>query len=217
MVRGESRSRTVTGGTRRRSECPNWSLWYGTGTMPAPYGLNSSSNPWRCVLAGARQLGRADGRLDDRRDAELQGDREQQVPELEDRGRGHTAATTTARPRTPPAPTAGSRRAATSATHGSSASSSSPTRRSRACRARRSRSRSSASPASTSWAGEGRSASENDPCPDPDFKGVAYSAPDKGTVQGVFVAGVQYEPGPVDENAVCTEDLLTFCRPTLVR
>jgi hypothetical protein len=63
----------------------------------------------------------------------------------------------------------------------------------------------------------GQKASEDDPCPDPDFKGVAYSSPDKGTVQGVFVAGVQYEPGPVDENAVCTEDLLTFCRPTLVR
>ena len=31
-------------------ECPDWGLWYGTGTMPAPYGLNSSSNPWRCVL-----------------------------------------------------------------------------------------------------------------------------------------------------------------------
>jgi len=36
-------------------------------------------------------------------------------------------------------------------------------------------------------------------------------------VQGVFVAGVQYEPGPVDANAICTEDTLTFCRPTLVR
>ena len=64
---------------------------------------------------------------------------------------------------------------------------------------------------------KGQNASENDPCPDPDFNGVTYSLPDKGTVQGVFVAGVQYEPGPVDEDAVCTEDTLEFCRPTLVR
>ncbi len=67
------------------------------------------------------------------------------------------------------------------------------------------------------WKGQKNDGSEDDPCPDPDFKGVSYSTPDKGTVQGVFVAGVQYEPGPVDENAVCTEDTLTFCRPTLVR
>ena len=31
-------------------ECPSSGLWYSTTTMPAPYGLNSSSNPWRCVL-----------------------------------------------------------------------------------------------------------------------------------------------------------------------
>ena len=38
--------------------------------------------PLALRAAGTGKLGRADGRLDDRRDTELQGDREQQVPEL---------------------------------------------------------------------------------------------------------------------------------------
>ena len=63
----------------------------------------------------------------------------------------------------------------------------------------------------------GQNSSENDPCPDPDFNGVAYNPPDKGTVIGVFVEAVDYESGPVDPNATCFEGQLTPCRAVLVR
>ena len=64
---------------------------------------------------------------------------------------------------------------------------------------------------------QGQKASENDPCPDPDLGGVPVTTSGKGTILGVFVEAVDYEPGPVDPTATCVEGQLTPCRVTLVR
>jgi hypothetical protein len=67
------------------------------------------------------------------------------------------------------------------------------------------------------WLG-GPSGGEDDPCPDPDFNGTPIPVPaDKAAIIGVFDTTVEFEPGPVDANAVCREDDPTPCRPTLVR
>jgi len=58
---------------------------------------------------------------------------------------------------------------------------------------------------------------KSDQCPDPDFNGVTLPQLPRGTVRGVFVEAVDYEPGPVDPNATCVEDQLIPCRVTLVR
>jgi hypothetical protein len=64
---------------------------------------------------------------------------------------------------------------------------------------------------------KGQKASEDDPCPDPDFGGVTYTPPGEGTITGVFVENVTLESGPVDEQAVCVEGQLEECRAVLVR
>jgi Flp pilus assembly protein TadG len=197
-------------------ECPNWNLWYGTGTMPAPYGLNSSTNPWRCVLqAPGSSVGQTgDWMIVATQNCKVIGNNKCQ--------NWKTAAEAYCGnyDGTPADPTG----ANSWLKKGGDLSD--PRVISLFIipyQALKSVSGSKAEIPILGFASfyvmgwRGQKASEDDPCPDPDFKGVAYSSPDKGTVQGVFVAGVQYEPGPVDENAVCTEDLLTFCRPTLVR
>ncbi len=67
------------------------------------------------------------------------------------------------------------------------------------------------------WKGQNPSGAEDDPCPDPDFDGVAYSPPGQGTITGVFVENVTLESGPVDETAVCVVGQLEECRAVLVR
>jgi hypothetical protein len=72
------------------------------------------------------------------------------------------------------------------------------------------------------WMGSG---GDGDPCPDTTFDHdgnsatpqVTLPALSKQAISGVFINTVDYEPGPVDPNAVCTDDDLTYCRPTLVR
>ena len=67
------------------------------------------------------------------------------------------------------------------------------------------------------WLG-GPSGNEDDPCPDPDFKGTTIKVPaSKAGLIGVFDTTVDFEPGPVDLNAVCKEDDPTPCRAVLVR
>ena len=63
----------------------------------------------------------------------------------------------------------------------------------------------------------GSNSGNSDPCPDPDLGSVSVSAPPGGGAVGVFVETVDYEPGPVDSTATCTEGQLTPCRVTLVR
>jgi hypothetical protein len=65
------------------------------------------------------------------------------------------------------------------------------------------------------WYGQNKAS--DDPCPDPDFKGVPVSPPDKATVIGVFVSVVDFEQGPVDPTAICRIDLPETCRPVLTR
>jgi hypothetical protein len=72
------------------------------------------------------------------------------------------------------------------------------------------------------WRGNG--GSSDDPCPDPDFGvGPVKSVPlpghpkGNGMILGVFVSTVEYETGPVDEEAVCQIDDPTPCRAILVR
>jgi hypothetical protein len=67
------------------------------------------------------------------------------------------------------------------------------------------------------WLG-GPSGNEDDPCPDPDFKGTTVPVPaTKAAIIGVFDTTVDFEPGPVDPNAICKEDDPTPCRAVLVR
>ncbi|HEX5582752.1 Tad domain-containing protein [Gaiella sp.] len=71
------------------------------------------------------------------------------------------------------------------------------------------------------WKGQQPGGAEDDPCPDPDFTSNGhidqYSPPGQGTITGVFVENVTLESGPVDENAVCVEGQLEECRAVLVR
>jgi hypothetical protein len=197
-------------------QCPDWNLWYGTGTMPAPYGQNSSTNPWRCVLqAPGSSVGQTgDWMIVATQNCKVIGNNKCQS------WKNSSEAYCANYDGTPSDPTG----ANSWLKKGGDLSD--PRVISLFIipyQALKSVSGSKVEIPILSFASfyvmgwRGQNASENDPCPDPDFNGVPYSTPDKGTVQGVFVAGVQYEPGPVDENAVCTEDLLTFCRPTLVR
>ena len=208
-------------------ECPNSGLWYSTTAMPAPYGLNTASNPWRCVIQAP---GSSNGQTGDWMIVATQNCKDPTLdPNLDpvtNTNKCHnwkTAAEAQAAGSCgnydgkPGEPDGWLQKGgnlddprvislfivpyqALKGVTGSKAEI--PVL-------------SFASFYVMGW--RGQNASENDPCPDPDFNGVPYATPDKGTVQGVFVAGIQYEPGPVDPDAVCTEDLLIPCRPTLVR
>ncbi len=66
---------------------------------------------------------------------------------------------------------------------------------------------------------------DDDPCPDrtwdhddnPATAQVTLQPVPKRAIRGIFVEKVEYEPGPVDPNAICVEGQLTPCRVTLVR
>jgi putative Flp pilus-assembly TadE/G-like protein len=71
----------------------------------------------------------------------------------------------------------------------------------------------------------GANSNQSDPCPDttwdhddnPATAQITMPRAPRGAISGVFVEKVEYEPGPVDTTAVCVEDQLTPCRVTLVR
>ena len=73
------------------------------------------------------------------------------------------------------------------------------------------------------WTGSNNN--QSDKCPDPTFDHdknpltpqIAVPNPPAGAITGVFVETVDYEPGPVDPNAIYVEGQLTPCRATLVR
>jgi hypothetical protein len=73
------------------------------------------------------------------------------------------------------------------------------------------------------WTGSNNK--QDDPCPDTDWDHdgdpntpqITVPTPPAGAVTGVFVETVDYEPGPVDPNATCVEGQLTPCRAVLVR
>ncbi len=63
----------------------------------------------------------------------------------------------------------------------------------------------------------GANGNQSDPCPDTTWNGIPVPDPPKGAITGVFVETVDYEPGPVDPLATCVEGQLTPCRVRLVR
>jgi hypothetical protein len=71
----------------------------------------------------------------------------------------------------------------------------------------------------------GSNSNQSDRCPDKTFDHdhdpltpqISLPNPPAGAISGVFVETVDYEPGPVDPTAVCVEGQLTPCRVTLVR
>jgi hypothetical protein len=71
----------------------------------------------------------------------------------------------------------------------------------------------------------GANSNQDDPCPDrtydhdndPATPDITMPRAPAASISGIFVENVQYEPGPVDPTAVCTEGQLTPCRVTLVR
>jgi Putative Flp pilus-assembly TadE/G-like len=65
------------------------------------------------------------------------------------------------------------------------------------------------------WTGANNN--QSDPCPDRTWGNITVPDPPKGAITGVFIETVDYEPGPVDPNATCVEGQLTPCRVTLVR
>jgi hypothetical protein len=65
------------------------------------------------------------------------------------------------------------------------------------------------------WTGANNN--QSDPCPDRTWGATTIPDPPKGAITGVFVEAVDYEQGPVDPTATCVEGQLTPCRVTLVR
>jgi hypothetical protein len=65
------------------------------------------------------------------------------------------------------------------------------------------------------WTGSNNN--QSDPCPDRTWGATTVFDPPAGAITGVFVETVDYEPGPVDPTAVCSDGALTPCRVTLVR
>ena len=194
-------------------ECPASGLWYSTTTMPAPYGRNSSTNPWRCVLQAP---GSSVGQTGDWMIVATQNCLSVQQNKC---GSWKNAAQANCAnyDGKPGDPNGWLQK------HGDSRD---PRVISLFIVPYQSLKGVSGSKAEIPILGfanfyvmnwQGQKASENDPCPDTDFRGISYSTPGKGTVTGVFVEAVDYEPGPVDPNATCVEGQLTPCRATLVR
>ena len=85
----------VPGGTRRPGPVRTQAFGSATTARPAPYGLNSSTNPWQCVQLSSGQVDGPGRRLVLGGDGELQQHREQHVPG--DRTATSTATTTARR------------------------------------------------------------------------------------------------------------------------
>jgi hypothetical protein len=194
-------------GTQR---CPDPGLWFSTTTMPAPYGLNSGANPWRCVpLAPGSSNGQTgnwmsvatencgnigtnqchnivcnyDGNYDGKPgnpNGWVQSGGDSNYPRVVGLFIIPYQSLKGVTGAGEVAPVLGF-----------------------------------ASFYVMNW--QGSNTNKSDQCPDPNWNGTAVSPPGAGTVTGTFVETVSYEPGPVDPNAICVEGQLTPCRVTLVR
>jgi hypothetical protein len=199
------------------NKCPPAGDWFGTGTFPAPYGKNSSTNPWRCVptipgkktgqvgdwmSAGTKNCNDIknnkcgditcnwDGNYDGKSGKPtgwVQAGGDSAYPRVVSLFVVPYQALKTTQGSGDPIPILGF-----------------------------------ASFYVMDWMGSG---GDGDPCPDTTFDSdknpatpqLNLPALPKQSVRGVFVQTVKYEPGPVDPTAVCTENQLTPCRVTLVR
>ncbi len=191
-------------------QCPNPGLWFGSGTMPAPYGANSAANPWRCVpLAPGSSNGQTgnwmsvatencdrigtnqcqdivcnyDGNYDGK-----PGDPNGWVQLGGDSSYPRVVSLFIIPYQSLKGVTGAGETAPVLGF---------------------------ASFYVMNW--EGANNQKSDQCPDTTWNGVTVPALEKGTVSGTFVETVNFEPGPVDPNAICEEGQLIPCRVTLVR
>ena len=191
--------------------CPNAGLWFSTTASPAPYGLNSSTNPWQCVQLSP---GKSTGQVGDWFSAATGncdniGNNKCQAIDCNVDGNydGKTGSPTgwlqaggdSRNPRVVGlfiVPYQALKGAA-----GGSGSQVVPIL-------------GFASFYVMNWTGP---SSDSDPCPDKTLGTVNIPQPPKSSANGVFVEAVDFEAGPVDPTATCYEGLLTQCRAVLVR
>jgi hypothetical protein len=190
--------------------CPNSGLWFGSGTMPAPYGLNSSANPWRCVNLnpGSKngQTGNwmsvATQNCDDIGNNQCQdivcnydgnydgkpGNANGWLQQGGDSGYPRVVGLFVIPYQSLKGVTGNGETAPVIGF---------------------------ANFYVMDWTGSNNQ--KSDQCPDETFNGVTMPEPEKGSITGVYVEAVDYEPGPVDPTATCQEGQLIPCRVTLVR
>jgi Flp pilus assembly protein TadG len=199
-------------------QCPDGGLWFSNNTMPAPYGKNSSANPWRCVLTAP---GMSTGQVGDDiavatdNCTNINNNSCQQFACVNDGNYDGKAGNPSGwiqrggdsrYPRVVNlfiVPYQGSKGL-------SGAGDTIPVL-------------GFASFYVMNWTGSNNN--QSDRCPDTTFDHdhnpltpqINVPSPPAGAISGVFVETVDYEPGPVDATAVCVEGQLTPCRATLVR
>ncbi len=199
-------------------QCPDGGLWFSNNTMPAPYGKNSSANPWRCVLTAP---GMSTGQVGDDiavatdNCTNINNNSCQQFACVNDGNYDGKAGNPNGwvqrggdsrYPRVVNlfiVPYQGSKGL-------SGAGDTIPVL-------------GFASFYVMNWTGSNNN--QSDRCPDTTFDHdhnpltpqINVPSPPAGAISGVFVETVDYEPGPVDAPAVCVEGQLTPCRATLVR
>ena len=199
-------------------ECPDESQWFSYNTMPAPYGRNSSANPWRCVLTAP---GMSTGQIGD--DIAVATDNCTNINNNSCQQFGCVYdGNYDGKPGNPNGwvqqggdsryprvvnlfivPYQGSKGL-------SGAGDTIPVL-------------GFASFYVMNWTGS--NSNQSDQCPDTNFDHdqnpltpqINLPNPPAGAITGVFVETVDYEPGPVDPTAICVEGQLTPCRATLVR
>ena len=194
-------------------DCPDSGLWYGAGTMPAPYGLNGGANPWRCIIQAP---GSSTGQTGDWMAAATDNCDSYNSNSCQSI-KSPASANCANYDGKPGQPNGWLQQGGNSADPRVIKLFIIP------YQALKNVSGSKAEIPVLGFASfyvmnwTGQNSSEDDPCPDPDFGGITVTTPGKGTVTGVFVETVEFETGPVDPNGICTEGDLTPCRITLVR
>ena len=199
-------------------QCPDGGQWFSNNTMPAPYGKNSSANPWRCVLTAP---GMSTGQIGD--DMAVATDNCTNINNNSCQQFGCVYdGNYDGKPGNPNGwvqqggdsryprvinlfivPYQGSKGL-------TGAGDTIPVL-------------GFASFYVMNWTGS--NSNQSDHCPDTTFDHdhnpltpqITVPSPPAGAITGVFVETVDYEPGPVDATAVCVEGQLTPCRVTLVR
>jgi hypothetical protein len=192
--------------------CPGIGLWYTTGTAPAPYGKNSSANPWRCVNLnpgskngkvgdwmsvatkncdpgdiGGNQCHNIKCNYDGNYDGKT-GKPSSWLADGGDSGYPRVVSLFVIPYQSMKGVTGGGETAPVIGF---------------------------ANFYVMDWTGANNN--KSDQCPDTTWGNTNLSHPPKGSVSGVFVEAVDYEPGPVDPTATCVEGQLIPCRVTLVR
>ena len=199
-------------------QCPDGGLWFSYNTMPAPYGKNSSANPWRCVLTAP---GMSTGQVGDDiavatdNCTNINNNSCQQFGCVYDGnydGKAGNPNGWVAAGRRFPLP------AGRQPLHRPLPGKQGPERRGRhhphprlRLLLRHELDRQQLEPERLLPRHDVR------PRPESSDSQINVPTPPAGAITGVFVETVDYEPGPVDPTAICVEGQLTPCRATLVR